>query len=393
MVTPEALPAAAVLADCVVVLAPFGRDAAIICAALARIAIGCITIHAISDLTGCVDEGVGAVLLTQEALTHSDVDAFCTACARQPSWSDLPVLLLLEDGDQLLTDVNRQITTMRTATNVTILVRPVPGVALVTAVQAALRARARQYEVRELIQREQAARLEAEQANRLKDEFLATVSHELRTPLSAVLLWTRLLATGRVEEERVKDAFGSIERSARAQSRLIEDLLDISRMVSGKLRLRVEVIELAPVAQEALAVITAMANAKNIHLESSIDPAAGNVSADADRMQQVLWNLLGNAVKFTPPHGRISINLRRDVQHVSIRIEDSGEGIAPEFLPHVFERFRQADAGPTRRHGGLGLGLAITQQLVELHGGSIDVQSAGLQKGAIFTVRIPLAQP
>jgi CheY-like chemotaxis protein/two-component sensor histidine kinase len=190
----------------------------------------------------------------------------------------------------------------------------------------------------------------------------------------------------------MNEAIAAIERSAHSQSRLIEDLLDVSRMVSGQLRLHAEEMELAPVAHEALAVVKAMADAKNIRLDSIIDPAAGRVLADAGRMQQVIWNLLGNAVKFTPAGGRVSVELRRQAQHVAIRIQDSGEGIASTFLSQVFERFRQADAASSRRHGGLGLGLAITKQLVELHGGSVGVESLGLGKGATFTVLMPLAR-
>ena len=392
MKPPDTLRVAAVLADRVVVLAPLGRDASVICSALAGSAISCVTAHDIDEMTTRVDEGASAVLLTEEALSPASVDAIRSAFSRHPSWSDLPILLLLGEGDRLVTESNRRVAAMCAAANVTVLVRPVPGVALVTAVKAALRARSRQYEVRDLIQREQAARLEAEQANRLKDEFLATVSHELRTPLNAILLWSRLLISGRVDQRTVNDAITSIERSAHAQSRLIEDLLDVSRMVNGHLRLQVQEIELAPVAEEVLAVVKAMAEAKNIRLESIIDPTAGRVLADADRMRQVVWNLLGNAVKFTPVGGRVSIDLRRQAQHVAIRIEDSGEGIAPEFLPQVFERFRQADAASSRRHSGLGLGLSITRQLVELHGGSVDVASPGLGSGATFTVRMPLAR-
>ena len=392
MRTPEPLHATAALANRLVVLAPLGRDAAVICTALAASAIDCVTAQDIDELAARVDEGAGAVLITEEVLTQRSVDAMCETLARQPSWSDLPVLLLLGEGERPVAQASRRIAAMRAAANVTVLVRPIQGIALLTVVQAALRARARQYEVGDLIQRERTARIEADEANRLKDEFLATVSHELRTPLNAILLWSRLLATGRVQQQEVSEAIAAIERSARSQSRLVEDLLDVSRMVSGRLRLNVKDTELAPVAQEALAVVRPMADAKNIRLESIIDPAAGRVFADADRMQQVLWNLLGNAVKFTPAGGRVSMDLRRQGQHVAIRIEDSGEGIAPEFLPQVFDRFRQADAESSRRHGGLGLGLAITQELVELHGGSVDVESAGRGMGSTFTVRIPLAR-
>jgi hypothetical protein len=382
-----------------VLLAPLGRDAAVLCRVLGEGGIGCVAAADISELITLIRGGtIGAAMLTEEALTPGGVEQLTEALAEQPSWSDLPVLLLLAVVEQPLASQSARAAraaraALRVKGNITVLVRPVPSLALLTAVQAALRARRRQYEVRDLLHLEHAARLEAEQANRLKDEFLATVSHELRTPLSAILLWSRLISSGRVDSVNMRSALQSIERSAESQSRLIEDLLDVSRMVSGKLQLNVEEINLAPVAEDALAVVSPMAQAKSIRLEATIDADAGIVRADAARVQQVIWNLLGNAVKFTPARGSVSLDLRRADGHVVIRVSDTGQGIAAEFLPHVFERFRQADAAPTRRHGGLGLGLAITQQLVELHGGSVSVESAGLGKGTTFSVRLPWARP
>jgi CheY-like chemotaxis protein/two-component sensor histidine kinase len=224
----------------------------------------------------------------------------------------------------------------------------------------------------------------------VKDEFLATVSHELRTPLSAILLWSRLMTSGRLDSGRIAEGLRSIHDSAELQSRLVEDLLDVSRMLSGKLQLQTEEIQLATAAENALEVVRPMAQGRHVRLESRIDPVAGVVRADPDRVQQIIWNLLGNAIKFTPAQGRVMLELRREGACVAICVRDTGQGIAANFLPHVFDRFRQADGAPGRRHGGLGLGLAISQQLVELHGGSISVVSEGAGLGSTFTVRFPL---
>ena len=241
-----------------------------------------------------------------------------------------------------------------------------------------------------LLAREQAARESAEEATRLKDEFLAVVSHELRTPLSAILLWSKLLRAGIVDDKARDEALQIIEQSARSQHAIVEDLLDVSRIMSGKLRLSIRPAELAPILEAAIEAVRPMADSKAIRIELSNDPCDGLVRVDPDRIQQVVWNLLTNAVKFTHPGGRIDVSLSRDGAHTQIRVTDTGQGISPEFLPHVFDRFRQADASTTRLESGLGLGLAITKQLVELQGGSITAQSAGQGKGAAFTVRLPL---
>jgi signal transduction histidine kinase/ActR/RegA family two-component response regulator len=241
-----------------------------------------------------------------------------------------------------------------------------------------------------LYEAERAARNEAETANRVKDEFLATLSHELRTPLTPILAWVRMLNLGGLDETGVKNALASIERNARSQAQLVEDLLDVSRIVSGKLRLDVRPTELAPVVDAALEAIRPAADAKGIRLNAVLDPRSGIVGGDPERLQQIAWNLLSNAVKFTPRDGRVQVQLACVNSHVELTVSDTGCGIAPEFLPHVFERFRQADASASRVHGGLGLGLSIVRHLVEEHGGSVAVDSEGVGKGATFTVRLPL---
>lgn len=242
----------------------------------------------------------------------------------------------------------------------------------------------------QLLTREQEARTQAEAANRAKDEFLAMLSHELRTPMTALLGWTYLLKTRDLEPELFQEAVESIDRNAKAQHRLIEDLLDISRIITGKLPLDLQPIDLVPVITAAVDTIRPAAAAKRLDLHLELRQDAGVVSGDAHRLQQVLWNLLSNAVKFTPKGGRIEVTLERVESYVEIRVADTGEGIDAGFLPHVFEPLRQADGSKTRLHGGLGLGLAIVRHLVELHGGIVRVASPGVGQGTTFRVRLPV---
>ncbi|MBE9167085.1 response regulator [Pleurocapsales cyanobacterium LEGE 06147] len=242
----------------------------------------------------------------------------------------------------------------------------------------------------QLLVQEQKARAEAENLNRLKDEFLSTVSHELRTPLNAILGWSHILRTNRVDEATMNRALETIERNARSQAQLIDDLLDISRIITGKIRLNVQTVELLPVIEAAMDTVRPAADAKNIRLQSVLDPAAGPVLGDSERLQQIVWNLLSNAIKFTPKRGRVQVCLQRINSHVEIVVADTGQGISAEFLPYVFDRFRQGDSSITRSFGGLGLGLAIVRQLVELHGGTVHAESSGEGQGATFTVKLPL---
>ena len=242
----------------------------------------------------------------------------------------------------------------------------------------------------QLLAREQEARAQAEAANRMKDEFLATLSHELRSPLNAMLGWTRLLNTRKFDEATTARAMETIERSARSQAQLVEDLLDVSRIIQGKLRLNVCPVELASVIQSASDTVRPAAEAKEIQLQTILDPAAGPIAGDSDRLQQVVWNLLSNSIKFTPKGGCVYVRLERVNSHVEITITDTGQGINPDFVPYVFDRFRQADSSITRTYSGLGLGLAIVRHLVELHGGTVRADSEGEGKGATFTVKLPL---
>jgi PAS domain S-box-containing protein len=245
-------------------------------------------------------------------------------------------------------------------------------------------------ERRSLLARERAARAEAEAASRAKDEFLAVLSHELRTPLNAVYGWANILQSTEVDEATAARGLDAIVRNANAQVQLIDDLLDVSRIVSGKMRLDVQNVDLASVVRAALDSMSPAAAAKEIRLQSVLDPRAGPITGDPNRLQQVVWNLLNNAVKFTPRGGRVQVHVQRVDSHVEIVVSDTGQGIDPELLPFVFERFRQGDSSSTREHAGLGLGLSLVRYLTELHGGSAFAYSLGRGKGATFTVKLPM---
>ncbi|HEY9878657.1 MAG TPA: ATP-binding protein [Leptolyngbyaceae cyanobacterium] len=298
----------------------------------------------------------------------------CEGAVLQPRSSDSPALIFLRLQ-------NRESTSSR----FTLLNKKIDELA------KEIRQRRRVEEERaQLLVQEQKARAEAEKLNRLKDEFLSTVSHELRTPLNAILGWSHILRTTKVDEARMTRALETIERNARSQAQLIDDLLDISRIITGKIRLNVQTVELLPVIEAAIDTIRPAADAKNIRLQSVLDPVAGPILGDPERLQQIVWNLLSNAVKFTPKYGRVQVCLQRINSHVEIVVVDTGQGISAEFLPYVFDRFRQADSSITRSFSGLGLGLAIVRQLVELHGGTVHASSPGEGQGAAFTVKLPL---
>lgn len=231
---------------------------------------------------------------------------------------------------------------------------------------------------------------EAQIANRTKDEFLAVLSHELRTPLNAIVGYSRLLRAGILSGDKAARGLETLERNATWLTQIVEDVLDVSRIVSGKIRLDVQPVELPLIVENAVATVQPAADAKGVHVQALVDPGVVSVSGDPGRLQQVVWNLVSNAVKFTPKHGRVQVRLERVNSHAEIVVSDTGEGIAPDFLPYVFERFRQAEAGTTRKTGGLGLGLAIVRHIVEMHGGTVEASSAGKGKGATFRVRLPM---
>ena len=374
----------------VLVFAPVGRDAALTQEFLQRESIPNVICESVTELCDVVESGGGgALLLTEEAFDDPAYLRLAALLNRQPSWSEIPVLLFAGScgSDATL----RTIQSIESLRNVTLFERPIRLAAVLTAVRAALRARARQFEVRDLLAELREARSAAEAANRLKDEFLATLSHELRTPLNAIVGWTSMLTRGQVDPARMPRVFEALDRNAQAQARLIADVLDVSRIITGKLQLQLAVVDLSDLVAQAMDSVRAAANGKSIQL-SFKETSNSVVRGDAGRLQQVVWNLLSNAIKFTPVGGSIRVTVTRDEQEVAVAVADTGVGIPRQFLPHVFDRFRQADQSSTRGHGGLGLGLSIVKHLVELHGGAVSVSSGGHGQGACFTVRIPAQQ-
>ncbi len=510
----------------VLAVAPTRKDGEVTCALLEKAGIQCILCDDLRQFSAEILVGAGAILLTDAVVTAPGFRDVLDTLGKQPTWSDLPVVALVQGG--VASPAAAQV--LSSMSNVTLLERPAPTRSVVSAVEAALRARRRQYQIREQIQEirnaqsrlqetqqrfeamansipqlawmarpdgwifwynqrwheycgttdaqmqgwgwksvhdprelprviekweaalasgnpwedtfplrrhdgeyrwhlsrarpfrdsngaiqlwfgtntdvtedreraverqrllesEQSARREAERVSRMKDEFLATLSHELRTPLSAIFGWVQLLKTGQSDANTVAEAVDVIDRNVRMQNQLIEDLLDMSRIISGKIRLDVQPVDLVEVIDAALEVVKPAIDAKGLRLEKVVDPSVGPVSGDFGRLQQVMWNLLTNAVKFTSKGGRIHVLAERVDSHAEISVSDTGEGIDARFLPHLFERFSQADASTTRQHGGLGLGLSIVRNLVELHGGSIRAESRGAGHGATFVINLPL---
>ena len=384
----------------VLVLASTGADGVAIGKVFSASGINLAICKGMSELCGMQRAGAGTLIIAEEAIS-ADASELIDCIDAQPLWSDLPIIMLSRSGRESssLPDIVARLG------NVSVIERPVRTTTLTSLVRSCLRARDRQYQVREYVAQqelaqqivresadaERAARSEAERASRMKDEFLATLSHELRTPLNAILGWTQVMRKSRDLAKDGPAALTVIERNARAQAQIIHDLLDMSGIISGKVRLELQRLDVASVINATLDSIRPTAQAKGIELHAELD-ANGFVRGDPNRLQQVLWNLLTNAVKFTPKSGRIEVKLARVNSHLEITVTDSGDGIVPEFLPHVFDRFRQADNSSARRYGGLGLGLSIVKQLVELHGGSISANSAGRGHGATFRISLPIAR-
>ena len=375
------------LEDRVLIFAPIGRDAELTRDLLERAAISCEACPSIAALIDTFESmGGSALLLTEEALDDPGLPALVTTLEEQPPWSDIPVLLFAgAPGADMTVRTIRSLETLR---NVTLLERPIRLAAVLSTVRAALRSRQRQYEVRDLLVALHRARSEAESANRLKDEFLATLSHELRTPLNAILGWTSMLTRGQIDADRLPRVFEVLDRNAQSQAQLIADVLDVSRIITGKLLLHPTVVDVCDIVARAIDAVRPAAVAKNIRLTLD-QPSDGIVSGDPERLQQIFWNLLSNAVKFTPAGGFVRVDIRREDEIVTVAVVDSGVGIPAEFAPFVFDRFRQADQTTTRSFGGLGLGLSIVKHLTELHGGTVTASSPGLGRGSRFEVRLP----
>jgi signal transduction histidine kinase/ActR/RegA family two-component response regulator len=362
---------------------PTGRDASLVSSTLKNAGISAQVCADPVELEENFSSGAGAVLISEEALVNGTLEHLTEAFNRQPVWSDVPVVLFAINGRNPET----LLATVGTRFNATIVERPIRITMLVSAVRAALRAREKQYQTRDLLN-------QLEEADHQKDLFLATLSHELRTPLNSILGWIQLLRSKANPNVNVEHALEVVERNAKAQAEIVSDILFVSRVITGKLELKLETIDLIPVIQSAIDVISPSAAAKEIQLFTSFDSNVNKIEGDADRLQQVFLNLLSNAIKFTPHGGQITVRVKTKGSNVEIEISDTGQGISSEFLPFVFERFRQADNSYTRQVGGLGLGLAIVRHLVELHGGEVSAKSQGKNRGATFTISFPLvAQP
>ncbi len=371
----------------VLVHAPIGRDGVLTAQLLGRESIPHLLCASLRELATALAVGAGVVLLTEESLDEPGIDELIQTIAEQPPWSDVPVLLCA--GSERERIGRRTLRRVRALGNVTLLDRPIRVAVVLSTVESALRSRARQYELREVLVALREAREQADTTNRVKDEFLATLSHELRTPLNAMLGWTAMLRSGQVNGPLVARDYEIIERNARAQHALVADLLDVSRIITGKLALNPTTAALVPLLMAAVDTIAPTAAAKHVDMHTTIDAADAAVVGDPARLQQVFWNLLSNAVKFTPAGGRVDVRVWFVDDQVLVSVSDTGIGIEPSFLPSVFDRFRQADSTTTRTQGGLGLGLSIVRHIVELHGGRIEARSGGVGQGAVFTVSLP----
>lgn len=360
---------------------PTGRDAALVCSTLAKAGVSALAVSDREKLLAEIGNGAGAVLIAEEALLGKPLAGLEEHLRSQPVWSDLP-MVVFSGGNRNAEDL---LGILGSKFNATIVERPIRVTMLISAVKGALRARQRQYEARNLLQR-------LEQADKQKDLFLATLSHELRTPLNSILGWIQIMRSRNLDEAAITRALEVIERNAKGQAEMISDILFVSRIITGKLEIKHEPIDVGSVISSAVEIIRPSAEAKMLSLNvETIDYDPVPVEGDSERLHQVILNLLTNAVKFTPEGGSIGVRLRLSGSTVSIEIADTGQGINPQFLPYVFERFRQADNSYNRHIGGLGLGLAIVQHLVELHGGTVRAESEGQDKGCTFTVTLPVA--
>jgi signal transduction histidine kinase len=469
----------------VLLVAPTVRDGEITRSLLAKAGLTCVVCQSLYHLVNELHVGAGALLLTEETITGKGITELLTTVDKQPSWSDLPVVMMMRQGDQspVATGVLRSLGKRELQEQLEIaidaselgtfhcdmpldkivwnarckthfwlpqdaeidfdlfysILHPDDRERTREAIEACvyggkvydieyrtvsprgelrwIRATGRTYykeekpvrfdgttqditdrkrvdeERKQLFEIERSARVEAERTSRMKDEFLATLSHELRTPLNAILGWTQLLKRDQQDPEMLSEAISVIERNARAQTQLIEDLLDMSRIISGNVRLDVRQVELSEMINAAMESVKPTAETKGVRLEKVIDRLVGSISGDPARLQQVLWNLLTNAIKFTPKGGKVHVFAKVMQSHVEISVADTGEGISPGFLPHLFERFSQADGSAKRKHRGLGLGLSIVKNLVEMHGGAVRANSRGQGQGATFIIHLPLQAP
>jgi signal transduction histidine kinase len=367
----------------ILILAPLGRDAALARDALHGAGLNAEICQDLPTVASELAGGAGALLISEEAIPPARLPVLVRALENEPSWSDLPIVVLLAATSRDRPQVFRHFEPLR---NVTMLNRPVRIAELVSTMHAALRARRRQYEIRELM-------AELQRALQARDELIASVSHELRTPLNVILGWASTLQRRAADPTRAREAVTILERNARVLWQLVEDLIDVSRIASGRVQLRMAAVDLGAAVRSSIETLRPSAQAKRVAFTCSVDPDLPDVRGDEVRLQQVVWNLMWNALKFTPAGGRVDVTVRGVEDGTELVIADTGIGIDPGFLPHVFEPFRQgtpAASDPTR---GLGLGLAIVRQIVELHGGRIEATSDGVGRGARFRVTLPAAEP
>jgi len=367
----------------ILVLAPRGKDGILARDALTSAGLSAYVCPDLESLARELATGAGAILVAEEALPPQRVELLATALDDEPSWSELPVVVLMavstRDGRP------HGVRHLEQLRNVTMLDRPVRIATLVSTMQAALRARRRQYVCRDLM-------AELQRALQTRDELIASVSHELRTPLNVILGWTATMLRRSADAERTKEAASILERNARVLWQLVEDLIDVSRIASGRVQLRMGSVDLVSAVRTSIDTLRPSAQTKRVTLNCVVDADVPEVHGDEVRLQQVVWNLMWNALKFTPAGGRIDVQLRTIGEGAEIVIADTGIGIDPGFLPHVFEPFRQGTPSGSDPSRGLGLGLAIVRHLVELHGGTIEAHSEGLGRGARFRVTLPAAE-
>ncbi len=365
----------------ILILAPLGRDAALARDALHGAGLTAHICRELPAITRELTDGAGGLLISEEAIPPGRLPILVHALENEPSWSDLPIVVLLTVPSRDRPPPIRHFEPLR---NVTMLNRPVRIAELVSAVSAALRARRRQYEIRDLM-------LELQRALQARDELIASVSHELRTPLNVILGWAATLQRRAADPTRAREAVTILERNARVLWQLVEDLIDVSRIASGRVQLRMGPVDVGAAVRSSIETLRPSARAKHVAMRCEVDPDLPRVRGDDVRLQQVVWNLIWNALKFTPAGGRVDVTVRGGKDGVELVIADTGIGIDPDFLPHVFEPFRQGTAAASDPTRGLGLGLAIVRQLVELHGGRIDAASEGVGLGARFRVTLPAA--
>ena len=367
----------------ILVLTPRGRDGALARDALVAAGLTADICADLDELAREITRGAGAVLVAEEAVTPAHCSTLINAFEDEPSWSELPVVVLLAIAPRA--DARPQaLRHLEALRNLTMLDRPVRIAALVSTLQAALRARRRQYEIRDLM-------AQLQHALQTRDELIASVSHELRTPLNVILGWTATLQRRYEEPAKTRDAVAILERNARMLWQLVEDLIDVSRIASGRVQLRMGPVDIGEVVRASCNTLRPTTLAKRVTLNCSVAPDLPEVRGDEVRLQQVIWNLIWNALKFTPAGGRIDVAIRAGDEGVEIEIVDTGIGIDPGFLPHVFEPFRQGTPSASDPTRGLGLGLSIVRHLIELHAGRIDAYSEGVGRGARFRVTLPAA--